>query len=292
MHWLDDFETATDRNAPLAQLTWFGLGGAARYLVHPESSEDLGRLLERALAAGVPIKVLGDGANVLIRDDGFDGVVIRLDRGRFQDVRIDGTKVRAGGGADLMKLVRQCCRQGLAGLESLAGVPGSVGGAIRMNAGGKYGQIADVVETVEVVDPDGCRRVLPRDQVGFGYRCARLGSSVVVGATFALWQEEPKKVYQRYRNVWAEKHRVQPLKVRSAGCTFKNPAGDSAGRLIDSAGFKGVRHGGAVVSSRHANFIEAQDGATAADVLWLIDQIRNQVRRQFNTELELEIDVW
>lgn len=291
MNWLNEFDRQTDRDVPLADLTWYRLGGRARFLAHPAGSEQLGEILRRAVEHGVPVKILGGGANVLVRDDGFDGLVVRLDDDSFRKVEFDGQEVRAAGGADFMKLVKDCSRRGLAGMEHLAGIPGTVGGAIRMNAGGRDGDISQCVETVEVIDASG-RRLLNREQVGFSYRHTDLQECVVTSATFQLRQEDAKQVYARFMEYWRTKKDAQPLAEHSAGCVFTNPPGDSAGRLIDRAGLKGARCGGARVSERHANFIVADEGATAADVVKLIERIRDTVRAEFGTELELEIDIW
>ncbi|MHC4234199.1 MAG: UDP-N-acetylmuramate dehydrogenase, partial [Planctomycetota bacterium] len=274
MNWLNEPGWRAERDVPLADLTWFRLGGRARYVVHPGGAAPLGRLLRRALETRTPVKILGGGANVLVRDDGFEGVVVRLDEEAFQRVEIEGPDVRAGAGADLMELTQRCSQAGLAGLECLAGVPGTVGGAIHMNAGGRYGDVSQTVATVDVLTPDGRRRTLSPRQVGFAYRRTALGDRVVTGATFHLRQEDPREVYARYKEIWRCKKASQPLADHSAGCIFANPAGDSAGRLIDRAGLKGARCGGAYVSQRHANFIVADSGATADDVLDLIDLIR------------------
>ena len=292
MTWLNEFEGRAERGVPLAGLTWFGLGGRARYLAHPAGTESLGQLLRRALEDGMAIKILGGGANVLVRDDGFDGVVVRLDDESFRREELDGRRVRAGAGADLMTLARRCSRAGLAGLEALAGIPGTVGGAIRMNAGSRLGDISQVVETVEVLGPQGRRRMLTKEQVGFGYRRTGLGQDIVTGATFRLRREDPRTVYARFRENLRAKKASQPMADHSAGCVFANPPGESAGRLIDRAGLKGARRGGARVSRQHANFIVADCGAKAADVLSLIDLIRDTVFERFGTKLELEIDVW
>jgi UDP-N-acetylmuramate dehydrogenase len=292
MNWLHGFEGRTERDAPLGDLTSFGLGGKARYLVHPADARQVGQVLHQALEAGLPVRVLGGGANVLIRDDGFDGVVMRLDDPSFKRVEIDGPTVCVGSGVELMQLVQCCSRLGLRGLEGLAAIPGTVGGAIRMNAGGRHGQIGDAVDTVEVLTPGFGRRTLTNKQVGFGYRRTELGDSIVTGATLRLEQADPQEVYARFKETWRSKTAAQPMADRSAGCIFTNPPGESAGRLIDRAGLKGTRHGGARVSRRHANFIVADPGATADDVLHLIDLIRHTVGQRFGTELELEIDIW
>jgi len=295
MNWLNGFEGRAERGVPLAGLTWFGLGGRARYVVHPTGAESLGEVLRQALESRVPVKILGGGANVLVRDNGFDGVVVRLDDASFRRVEIDGDRVRAGAGADLMKLAQRCSRAGLAGWECLAGIPGTVGGAIRMNAGGRNGDVSETVEAIEVLawdSPAVDRRIVAKQQVGFGYRRTGLGGSVVTAATFRLRQEDPGRVYARFQEVLRCKQASQPTADHSAGCIFANPQGDSAGRLIDRAGLKNTRRGGARVSTQHANFIVADRGATADDVLNLIDVIRETVHKRFGTELRLEIDIW
>ncbi|MCP4247379.1 MAG: UDP-N-acetylmuramate dehydrogenase [bacterium] len=293
MSWLNGFDGRAERNAPLGALTWFGLGGRARHLVHPRGADALADVVRRAGdARGVPIKILGGGANLLVRDDGYDGIVVRLDDPSFQEVQHDGPCVRAGAGTDLMTFVAQCCRAGLAGLECLAGIPGTVGGAIRMNAGGVHGEISETVETVEVMTIDGVRCTLTNDEVGFSYRRTQLGGAVVTAVTFRLQPDNRDAVYDRFQEYWQVKKQSQPMADHSAGCIFTNPEGDSAGRLIDEAGLKGTSCGGARVSERHANFIVADRGACAGDVLRLIDRVRETVTHRFGTDLELEIDVW
>lgn len=292
MRWWDDSDVPFERDVPLASMTWYRLGGPARRMAHPSRVQDLHRILERARDNDVPVKLLGGGANVLVRDDGFDGLVVRLDDETFSRLRIEGDRVHAGAGVNLTRLVRLCSRLGLAGLEGLAGIPGTVGGAIRMNAGGRWGQISDAVVSVEVVRPESGPQRLSREDIGFGYRSTSLDDALVTSALFQLRQQDPEDVYRRFREVWKVKTDAQPLDEHSAGCVFKNPGSGSAGQLIDRAGMKGQSCGGAVVSQRHANFIVARKGSTAGDVLRLIDRIREQVRDRFGTELELEIDIW
>jgi len=292
MHWLTDFEPRVERDVPLAKLTWFGLGGAARWLASPSGPEELAALLRRARDAGEAVRVLGGGANVLVQDDGVDGVVVRLDAEEFGWLIVDGDRVIAGAGVDLMKLCNRCAAAGLAGVECLGGIPGTVGGAIRMNAGGRFGQIADVVERVHVVGADGAAATLSRDAFGFGYRTSSLGDRVVVAAELRLKEDSADAVRERLHDIWTYKKETQPLGERSAGCIFKNPPGDSAGRLIDAAGMKGASCGGATVSTRHANFVTADPGTRTADVLRLIERIRDAVMKASGVELEMEIVVW
>ena len=237
--------------------------------------------------------MLGRGANVLVSDDGYDGVVVRLDAEEFRRVRRRGGNLDVGAGVDLMPLVRRCSRDGLAGVAGLAGIPATIGGAIRMNAGGPACEIGEVVQNVRVLTED--RRVVVRTagEVGFGYRHTKLpGGEVILGATLALQEDDPERVRAEFQEHLTRKQRTQPLAEHSAGCIFKNPAIKPAGALIDQAGLKGSRVGAAEVSTVHANFIVAGSGATASDVLHLIDFVRERVLRLFDTELETEIEIW
>jgi len=292
MNWSDTCAERLDVDVPLGPLTSYRVGGPARYLYSPQNADDLKAIARNARNADLPLKVLGRGANVLIRDDGFDGVVVRLESDGFRSMRFEGTRVLVGAGCDLTKLCKAAAQQGLAGLECLVGIPGTVGGAIRMNAGGKFGCIGDAVDRFDVLTPDGRVESRSRVQARFGYRSCDIGDSIVLGAELVLEQQSRTEVWARYREYWAYKKRTQPLADRSAGCVFKNPPGESAGRLIDQAGLKGERCGGAVVSTQHANFISADRNAEAGDVLRLIDRIRERVSRKFGQDLELEIDVW
>lgn len=238
------------------------------------------------------MRVLGRGANVLVSDDGFDGVVVRLDHPSFRRTQRKGAKLTVGGGVDLTRLIRFCCVKGLAGLEGLAGIPASVGGAIRMNAGGRYGEFGDVVRRVEILTSDGKRESWDRQRCGFGYRKSAVGDNIVLAAELELKEDDPAEVRKRFDEYFAIKQATQPLAEHSAGCIFKNPSGKSAGALIDQAGLKGTSCGAASVSEKHANFIVAKKGATATDVIRLIDVVRDRVRNVCNTELEVEIDIW
>ncbi|RME37026.1 MAG: UDP-N-acetylmuramate dehydrogenase [Planctomycetota bacterium] len=292
MSWWNDFADRTALDVPLAPMTWFRLGGRARYVFHPSDADDLSRFLRRALDASVPVKVLGSGANVLVSDEGFDGAVVRLDRGSFKTIRYREGAVETGAGVELMPLSRTCSERGLAGLEGLAGIPASMGGAVRMNAGGRFGEIGEVVRRVEVVTPQGDRKTIEGRALGFGYRTSALNGAIVVRVELQLRPDDPERVRARYEECFAYKQASQPMAEHSAGCIFKNPPGASAGRLIERAGLKGTACGRARVSERHANFIVADRGATAADVLRLIDLVRRRVEEAFGVELETEIDIW
>ncbi len=292
MSWWSEFASRIERDAPIGRQTWLRLGGRARYLYRPRDDKDLALLMIRAKNEDVPLKVLGGGANVLISDDGFDGVVVRLDDDAFRAINRRSSSLDVGAGVDLMPLARRCSGLGLSGLECMAGIPATVGGAVRMNAGGRFGEFGSVVRQVEVLRSDGNRETWSHDRIGFGYRRTDLGDSIVLAALVELVEDDPRRVKRTFDEYSEFKERSQPLADKSAGCIFKNPPGQSAGALIDQAGLKGTRCGKVQVSGRHANFIIAHEGATASDVIRLIDTIRERVRRVFGTELELEIDIW
>lgn len=292
MTWFNEFDGRVKRDVPLSPLTWFKLGGRARHMFMPGDEKQLARMIRRAREEEMPSRLLGGGANILVRDDGVNGLVIRLSEPAFRQIRHDGDVVTAMGGADLMKLSMHCSRRGLSGLEFLAGIPGTVGGAIRMNAGGKFGQMSDVVRSVRVMTADGNIETRATDEIGFKYRTSKIGACVVLSAELALHADDPQEVMARFHEIWNYKKATQPLAENSAGCIFKNPQGASAGKLIDEAGLKGESVGAASVSVNHANFIVTREGATAAHVLDLVDRIKARVMAEFGVELELEIDVW
>ncbi len=294
MNLFDDFpEPICRRNVPLAPLTWFKLGGPAEYLVEPQTLEQLCAVARRCAENGIPLKLLGLGANVLVPDEGVPGVVIRLVAPAFTRIIFDRDRVICGGGVDLSKLVRTLVRKGLAGLEQLAGIPGTVGGGICMNCGGRYGDISGAVSGVRVVCPGGdLKRRTPTD-LNFGYRHCALGEDLVVGVAFQLKQESEQAVYERFRGIWRYKQESQPpMGEPSVGCIFRNPAGHSAGRLIDRAGLKGFRIGSAYISERHANFAMAERGGRASDVKSLIVAVAERVLDRFGVRLEPEVKIW
>ena len=289
---------AVHRDVGLGEMTWFGVGGAADRYVEPGSLEGLVGVVRGCAEGGDRLRVLGKGANLLVADEGVGGVVVKLSGDWFRRVEIDGESgvVRVGAGAELERLVTGTVRAGLGGLEVLAGVPATVGGAIRMNAGGAFGEIGSVVRSVTVMGGDGEQRVVNSDQCGFGYRRSAFRDEVVVGAEFALQPGDPVKLRERLKEVMAYKRDSQPMAASSAGCCFKNPDKDvsekGAGRLIDEAGLKGLRMGGAEVSQRHANFIVLHEGARADDVVRLMSEVQRRVAERFGVELVREVVVW
>jgi UDP-N-acetylmuramate dehydrogenase len=293
MNAFDDFRGAIKADEPLAPLVWFRLGGPAAYYARPTQPEELTALLKRCRDQGISFKILGGGSNVLVRDEGTNALVIHLESPYFSDVKVRENTVEAGAAVPLTALISHSARNGLAGLEVLTGVPGTVGGALRGNAGGRHGAIGQFVRRATVLDPSDEVQVRERDDLSFVDRDSNLDDPVILSAEFELAVEDPESVVRRMRRVWIVKKENQPYGHQSSGCIFKNPSPDvSAGSLIDQAGLKGMRIGGAEVSDRHANFIVAHSGAKTADVLQLIDRIRQRVWQQFGYDLELQIQIW
>ncbi len=292
MSLLADFADITQANRSLAEWTWLKVGGAAEYLVEPRDLDELAAVVARCHETGVACRVLGNGSNLLVRDEGVDGVVLRLSGEAFGTITIDGTTVSAGAGAMLSHVISHSVRAGLMGLETLVGIPGTVGGALRGNAGGRSGDVGQTVDSVTVMTATGERFTRSEDELSFGYRKSSINELVVLSCTFALAEGDVEETLKKMRKLWIMRKATQPMAHQSAGCIFKNPRGISAGSLVEQAGLKGERVGGAEISDRHANFIVTDPDATSADVLALIERAREQVTAQFGVDLELEIGIW
>jgi UDP-N-acetylmuramate dehydrogenase len=278
---------------PLAPLTWFRLGGPAEYLARPRSHDELLACLRRAREAGLDFHLIAGGSNILVGDEGVRGLVVLLESPLHADVTIDGPIVRAGAAVPLTVLVSQVARAGLAGLEPLTGIPGTLGGAVRGNSGGRQGTIAPVVRAATVIDDDLTIQQRTSDELVFGYRTSNLDEPVILSVELELQPDDPEAVVKRMRRVWIVKKENQPYGHQSSGCIFRNPSPEtSAGLLIERAGLKGLQVGGAEVSDRHANYIIAHPGASSADVVTLIDRIRSVVLEHSGQALELQIQVW
>ncbi|HEX7446156.1 MAG TPA: UDP-N-acetylmuramate dehydrogenase [Pirellulales bacterium] len=280
------------QDEPLAPHTWLHVGGPAEFFAEPRSADELAALVRRCRDDELPVRILGGGSNVLVRDEGVPGVVIRLADAGFADIERQGRRLTAGGGAKLGHLISTAVREGLAGLEALVGIPGTIGGALHGNAGSRGGDVGQWTSRATVMTAAGEIVERARDELVFAYRQSSLDELVILSAEFELDEEDPDELTKRMQKQWIVKKASQPLGHQSAGCIFKNPSGLSAGVLIDDAGLKGTRVGGAEVSDRHANFIIAEAGATSHDVLRLIDLVRSRVADRSGVELELEIEVW
>lgn len=288
--FLREQKVGTLFDEPLGPLTTFKCGGTARYLIQPKDSVELAEVIRRANENDIPFRLLGGGACILVRDDGVDEVVIRLRH--FNKREFSGDFVKVEGGYNLSRLVKDAVREGLTGLECVAGIPGTVAGALAMNAGGRNGEICNVVCYVDIMDREGHTRRLGREEIEFRYRNSSLAGSIILGCGLQLRYSEPEDVYERYSEIMADKKATQPMGTKNAGCVFKNPPGNRAGQMIEAVDLKGARFGRAHVSTKHANFIINEGGCRTDDVLRLIDLIRTKVRDRFETFLELEIYVW
>jgi len=277
---------------PLADRTWLKVGGPAQYLAEPTSFDQLLAVVERCRDEGVPVRLLGGGSNLLIRDEGVPGMVISLAHPSFSKIAISGQCVTIGGGASLANAITVTVGAGLAGLEPLVGIPGTVGGALHGNAGSHGGDIGQWACAATVLTRSGETFQRQRNDLVFAYRQSSLDELVILEAQFELEQEDPLELTKRMQKQWIVKKANLPMAHENCGCIFKNPRGMSAGMLIDQCGLKGQKIGGAEVSQRHANFFITHPGATAKDVLQLIDLVRNRVAERMGVELETGIEIW
>ncbi|MCH8825024.1 MAG: UDP-N-acetylmuramate dehydrogenase [Planctomycetes bacterium] len=297
-----DLDVQATTDAPLGATTWYGIGGRADLLIKPNTIEDLTTLVKRCDRSGTPLRVLGGGANLLVADEGVDGIVISLDSPVFREIKYNRqgeiNTMRAYAGADMPKTLMDVTRQGLAGISQLAGIPGQVGGIIKMNAGGTYGCVGDAVASVTCITKRGELVTYPASELRFEYRKTNIPDPVIVAATFNLEPTDPIALRDKVKEIFAFKKSTQPLADSSAGCTFKNPINPvteervPAGKLIDEAGLKGQTIGGASVSTQHANFIVTQPGATADDVMQLLALIKQRVFDHAGLELQTEVVIW
>jgi UDP-N-acetylenolpyruvoylglucosamine reductase len=282
-----------ERDYPLARLTTVRTGGPGDFYARPDSVERLVELLRWTGSAQVAVGVVGSGSNLLIADAGFRGLVMKLD-GALATIEQDGQRLLCGGGARLPQAAARAARAGLSGLEFGVNIPGTVGGAVKMNANAYGGDLSRALEWVEIATPDGTSRRAP-DELGFSYRRSNLGPrEVVARASFALSEAEPEAVKATLAEMRAARRAAQPSGIKTFGSTFKNPddpraEGRSAGVLLDQAGCRGLAVGGARFSDKHANFVENTGAATTADVIALMAEGRRRVRERFGVELEPEV---
>jgi UDP-N-acetylmuramate dehydrogenase len=289
---LADFPDIIKVREALAPYTNLKVGGPAEVLAGPRSLDELTAIVRRCSQRSLPLRVLGGGCNILVRDEGVKGVVVRLSEPAFTQVSVQGQKVRAGSGASLRSLISETARHGLAGLETLVGIPGTVGGALRHNAGDGSGEIGQFVRRVEVLDAAGKVQVREQDELQFGYRSSNLDDPVLLAGEFELERDSESAIVKCMRKAWIVRKASQPFSFQAAGRIFKNPPGLVAAALIEQAELAGTHVGGAAVSDRDPNYIVADPGTSARDVLRLIDLVKSRVQERFQVELELEISVW
>jgi UDP-N-acetylmuramate dehydrogenase len=278
---------------PLASRTSFGIGGPAEFFLELGRPEAVEKAIEGCAERDIPYLLLGAGTNLLIADGGVEGLVIRVVN---REHEIDGTRVRAGAGLKMMRLARIAADANLRGFEFAIGVPGTVGGAVYQNAGCWGKEIGEVLVEVEGFVPEGGRHKWTATDLKLGYRTSalrdgHLKGALVVSATVRLKQGDGEEARQLMAKLTRERNETQPIKTKNCGSVFKNPLGDSAGRLVQAGGLKGAREGAAVVSSLHGNFIVNEGGATAADVKRLIERVMAEVKRRFGIQLEPEVEM-
>ncbi|WP_085809042.1 UDP-N-acetylmuramate dehydrogenase [Sphingomonas sp. TZW2008] len=281
--------TRLRQNAPLAPLVWFKSGGAADFLLEPGSVDDLAKFLAN-LDSAVPVMALGLGSNLIVRDGGVRGIVVRLGKPFATVERIDATTLRCGGGASGILVSSTARDAGIAGLEFLRSIPGTVGGFVRMN-GGAYGrETADVLVDCDVVLRSGERHTLMASDLGYTYRHSALpDGAIVVGATFRGAPGDPAAIQAEMNRIAASREASQPLRSKTGGSTFKNPSGHKAWQLVDAAGCRGLRRGDAQVSEKHTNFLLNLGSATSADIEALGEEVRARVKAESGVTLEWEI---
>ena len=276
-------------NEPMANHTSYGIGGPALAFIEPNSVNDLQMIQLFAEKHNIPVHCIGGGSNLLVSDDGVDGFVVSLEKS-FKNISFDKDKCYAGAGLKLSKLVKECIKQNLIGLETLIGIPGTLGGALVMNAGAFGNEISNYLTSIELLNNKGVVEKKSANEIEFKYRSSTFNKNdIILNAEFRLESAPHTIIIQNRDEANLKRRNSQPLKFRSAGSVFKNPDGFSAGYLIDQAGLKGKSVGGAIVSDIHANFIINHENAKAEDVVQLVKIIRDTILKEYSIALELEI---
>jgi UDP-N-acetylmuramate dehydrogenase len=292
MAFISGLEEFVQQDVPLAERTWFKLGGSAEYFASPGSLDALTTLVTRSREEELPIHLLGGGSNILIADTGVSGVVVSLEAEAFKRIEIEGTRISAAGGASLTHVISAAVGAGLSGLELLVGIPGSVGGALHTNAAGHGGDIGQWTSRAVVMTRSGEIIERDREDLDFSYRQSSLDELVILEADFELEEADSASLTKRMQQQWIVKKASQPPAHQATGCVFKNVQGTSASLLIEQAGMKSAMVGGASTSDRDANFIVVRQDGTAEDVVQLIEKIRCGVRDRLGFELDLQIEIW
>jgi len=290
--WLNGLEHVVREAEPLAPWNCFRLGGAAEYFAEPTNVDELAQLVRRCHADGMPLRLLGAGSNILVSDEGVKGVVIHLAAPAFCAIQPHKNEIVAGAGAKLNHVVATAAREGLAGLEALVGIPGTVGGAVRGNATGHGASIGEWTDGARVMTRTGEINSLARGELRFRHRESNLDDLLVLEATFSLEPGDASQLTRMMQKLWIVKRLSQPTGDLGNGRIFADPRGMTAAEIIEQAGLKGATVGGAIVSDRNANFIEAQPGATSKDVQALIDLVRRRVSEKLGVDLVPEIEIW
>lgn len=288
----EQFPEIVKRHEPLAPYTHLKIGGPAELFVQPRTVDELRAVLATCQAQKIPVRMLGGGHNLLVRDDPIPGVVIRLTTPAFTLLEWDGRRITAGGGGALFDLIAFSVRQGLTGLETLVGLRGTVGGSVRCNVGDRSGEIAACVRQVTVLTHAGIPQTRARDELTFAEHHSDIDEPVILSVVFELQRDDPAAILKRMRKAWILRKAAEPLSYQAAVRLFRNPPGQTAAALIDRAGLAKARVGGAELSERNSNYVVAHPGTTAADVLQLMERVRARVRERTGIELQRELHVW
>lgn len=286
------FEHITRENERLGPYTWFRLGGAAQFFAEPTSVDELAALVRHCHEADLPLRVLGGGSNVLVRDQGVPGFVVSLAAAAFARIEVEGRTLTAGCGAKLGHVISTAVREGLAGLEMLVGIPGTLGGALHTNAGTPGGDIGQHTASATVMNAKGELVARRKSELRFGYRDSSLDDVVILDATLELEPGDPKHLTKQMQQAWIIKRAQQPWTEQNSGQIFKNPSGASAASLIKDAGLSSTRVGDVELCDRNANFLISGPKASSREVLELIELVRQEVAQRTGVELELALEVW
>lgn len=286
------FPDITKCREPLAPHTHLKIGGPAEFFVQPRNADELRAVLRYCKSNRIPLRMLGGGFNLLVRDDPVSGAVMRLHGPGFSQLESAGRAVRCSGGTNLYDLIAYTVKAGLGGLETLVGLRGSVGGSVRCNVGDRSGEIGTHVRRVGVLHDDGSEHERTRDELTFGQHKSDLDEPVILWVEFELIQEQPAQLLKRMRRAWVQRKATEPLSLQSAVRLFRDPVGQSAVKLIERAKMAKYRVGGAELSERNANYAVAHPGTTAKDILKLIESVQANVKQTSGVELERELNVW
>ena len=292
MSWQSDLEHCLRPSEPLAPHCWLRLGGPAEYFAEPTNDEDLQKIVGRCKENNIPLRVLGGGSNLLINDDGIRGVVVSLAAPAFGGISVDGDQLTVGGGAQLSHAIVAAVREGLAGLESLVSVPGTVGGALHGNAGDRIASVGSCFREATVMTRDGQLFTRDSNDVAFAYRKSGLDELAIVRATFKLEEESKDELARRMQKQWIVTRSEQPTRDKRTACLFKDPMGQSASDLIQHADLRGHGVGGASLFERDPNYVVVAEEGTYDDVRRLMDEIGEKIELATGVELERSLQVW
>ena len=292
MSLIAGFEHVVRENEPLAPYTRLNVGGVAEYFAEPTNIDELVGLVKRFAAAQLPIRLIGGGSNVLVRDEGVPGLVLHLAAPEFSNIEVDGETISAGGGARMSHFVAMAVREGLSGPEQLVGIPGTIGGALHSNTGSQGIGVGNWVQSADVLTRSGEITTRDRGSLTFSYRQSSLNELVIISAKFLFEREDPAVLTKRMQKLWIVRRAHQPLSDRNAAYIFKDHGGESASELIDGAGLKGTQVGHVEISDRDPNVFVAHPGATSQEVLQLMHLVKMQVADRLAVELVPAIQIW